>query len=195
MRFMIKILAVVCLFLATPAFAGGHITWNSVDAESRIAFGSIKKDEFGEVHHFNKVSGTVKENGDMVITIDLGSVETNIDIRNERMKRHVFQGGKATAIVTGTIDMDEVNSMKVGETRVVEIEALLKFAGAENEIDAEMLIARLSENRVLVTTADFIMISTEDLGITEGVDMLMKLAKLPSITRATPVSVRMVFEK
>ena len=58
-----------------------------------------------------------------------------------------------------------------------------------------MLVAPLSPNRVLVTTSDFIFVSTADLGIDEGVDMLMSLAKLPGITRTTPISVRMVFEK
>lgn len=183
------------LMTATVASAGGHITWKSVDSESRVAFGSVKKNVAGEVHHFEKVTGVVKEKGDMVITIDLGSVQTNIDIRNERMAEHVFQKGKATAAITGVIDMSEVNALKPGETKVIEIEAKLTFAGVENEIDAEMLVARLSEDRVLVTTADFIMLSTEDLGIDAGVDKLMKLAKLPGITRVTPVAIRMVFQK
>ncbi len=183
------------LLISTPSFAGGHITWNSVAEESRIAFGSVKKDTVGEVHHFNNVTGVVKENGDMAITIDLASVETNIDIRNERMAKHVFQEGKATATITGKIDMAEVNSMDVGETQVMEIEAKLSFAGIDNEFDAEMLVARLSEDRVLVTTADFVMVSTEDLGIDAGVDMLQKLASLSGITRVTPVAVRMVFKK
>lgn len=125
----------------------------------------------------------------------MGYVETNIDIRNERIGEHVFQKGAATAVVTGSIDMEEINGLKLGETKVVEIEAALAFAGSENDINVEMLVAKLSENRVLVTTADFMMLSTEDLGIDAGVDMLMKLAKLPGITRVTPVAVRMVFEK
>ena len=195
MKLLSSLAVAASLMVASPVFAGGHITWNSVDAESRVAFGSIKKNVAGEVHHFNKVSGVVKEKGEMTITIDLASVQTNIDIRDERMGKHVFQEGKATAVITGTIDMEEVDSMKPGETKVVEIEANLEFAGSENEIEAEMLVARLSENRVLVTTADFLMLSTEDLGIDAGVDMLKKLAKLPQITRVTPVAVRMVFEK
>ncbi|MEL6504557.1 MAG: YceI family protein [Pseudomonadota bacterium] len=183
------------LILGTPALAGGHIVWKSVDNESQIAFGSIKSNETGEVHHFNKVSGVVKEKGEMALTIELGSVETYIDIRNERMTEHVLKGDKPTATITGTIDMEEVNGLKPGETKLLEIEAQLSFAGIDNDIDANMLVARLSEDRVLVTTADFIMVSTEDLGINSGIDTLMKLAQLPSITRVTPVSVRMVFEK
>jgi len=147
------------------------------------------------VHHFTKVNGTVSDAGALNINIDLSSVQTNIDIRNERMTEHVFQSGKATATLSGEIDMSEVNGMKVGETKIMEIEATLSFVGVENDVDANMLVARLSENRVLVTTADFVMLSTEDLEIDPGINKLMELAKLPGITRVTPVSARMVFEK
>lgn len=195
MKLLKSLVCATAFMMATPVFAGGHITWNSVQEESRIAFGSIKKNTTGEVHHFNNVTGVVKEKGEMVLTVDLSSVETNIDIRNERMTKHVFLEGKATATITGQIDMDEVNSLKPGETKVLEVEVNLKFAGVENEVEANMLVARLSENRVLVSTEDFIMLSTEDLGIDAGIDQLMKLAKLPGITRVTPIAVRMVFQK
>ena len=192
MKFISRAIFATTLLLAAPAFAGD---WKSIESESSIAFGSVKKDTVGEVHHFNKVSGTVSESGELKITIDLASVETNIDIRNERITNHVFQEGKATATLSGEIDIAEVNSMKIGETKIMEIEANLSFIGIDNEIEANMLVARLGENRVLVTTSDFIMLSTEDLGINAGVDKLMELAKLPSITRVTPIAARMVFEK
>ncbi len=195
MKLLISLGCAAALLFSTSVFAGGHITWNSIADQSRVAFGSIKSDTVGEVHQFKTVSGQVKENGELLVTIDLGSVETNIDIRNERMGKHIFLDGKATAVLTGKIDMEELNALKVGETSIVEIEGNLSFAGIENDIEAEMLVARLSENRVLVTTANFIMLSTEDLGIDAGIDQLMKLAKLPGITRVTPVAVRMVFEK
>jgi len=195
MKFLLGLACAALLAISPAAHAGGHITWNLLPDESRVAFSSVKSNITGEVHHFNKLAGTVKENGDLAITIDLSSVETNIDIRNERMTKHVFQEGKATAVISGSIDMAEVNSLKVGETKVVEIEAKLTFAGVENDLDARMLVARLSEDRVLVSTEDFLMISTEDLGIDKGIDALMALAKLPGITRVTAVSLRSVFQK
>lgn len=183
-------------FLAsTTAFAGGHITWNAVEDESRVAFGSIKKDTVGEVHHFNTISGMVKEDGTMELAVDLGSIETNIDIRNERMAEHVFKGGMATATISGEIDMEELNALKAGETTLFDFEGVLAFAGANVDIEAEMHVARLTDDRVLVSTADFLLLSTEDLGINAGIDELMKLAKLPGITRVTPVAVRVVFQK
>lgn len=195
MKFLSGLAFSVSLLLAGSAFAGSHTTWKSVDQQSSIAFGSIKKNTVGEVHHFTKVSGSVKDNGEMTITIDLNSVETNIAIRDKRIKRHIFQEGKASAVVTGKINMDDVKSLNTGETKLVTIDANLALAGVSSDLKAQMLVARLSENRVLVTTADFLMLSTKDLGIDGGVDMLKKLAKLDSITRVTPVSIRMVFQK
>ncbi len=194
MKFVTSLVCASAL-LVTPAFAGGHAKWTSVDDQSVVAFGSVKKDVAGEVHHFESVTGTLSETGDLMVDIDLASVETNIDIRNERIMKHVFQDGSATATVSGEIDMDELADLAIGATTIIDLEAVLSFAGIDNDVEAEMLVARLAEDRVLVTTADFIMIPTADLGITEGIDMLMQLAKLPGITRVTPISVRMVFEK
>jgi hypothetical protein len=192
MKFLSKALLATSLLMTTPVFAGD---WKTVDAETSVAFGSIKKDTVGEVHHFNKVTGSVSEDGKLKLDIDLASLETNIDIRNERMTKHVFLEGAATASLTGEIDMSEINDLKIGETRIIEVEAVLSFVGVENDIDTNMLVARLGENRVLVSTADFVMLSTEDLEIDPGINKLMELAKLPGITRVTPISARMVFEK
>ena len=133
--------------------------------------------------------------GDITIIIDLSTVETNIDIRNQRIMEHVFPKGMATATLTGRIDRDEVNELPVGDTALVDFEGALALGGIDVDIEAEMLVARLGEDRVLVTTADFIMLSTADLGIDAGIDVLMELANLPGITRVTPISIRMIFEK
>jgi hypothetical protein len=71
----------------------------------------------------------------------------------------------------------------------------MSFAGASSDVEADLFVARLSEDRVLVTTSNMIMLSTADLGVDEGIDELKELASLSGITRVTPVTVRMVFEK
>jgi hypothetical protein len=187
-------LVVAGAMMATTAFAHEHMVWKSVDADSSVAFGSVKKDTVGEVHHFEHVNGTGNKAGEVEISIDLTSVETNIDIRNERMMKYVF-GDAAQATLSGSVDMEAVMGLAVGETMIADFEGKLSLLAQTAYVDAEMLVARLSETRVLVSTADFIMLETEELGVNAGVDKLMELAKLPGITRVTPVSVRMVFEK
>lgn len=177
---------------ATPALADGHANWATSDAT--VAFGSVKKGTIGEVHHFEDVSGTVSEGGEVTLTIDLSSVETYIDIRNERMLEHVF-ASIGSAELSGEVDMDDINELAIGETEVVDFEGAVTLGAVSADVEAEMLVARLAEDRVLVTTADFIMLSTADLGIDAGIDKLKELASLPGITRATPITVRAVFEK
>ncbi|WP_227270182.1 YceI family protein [Roseobacter weihaiensis] len=194
MKFITTFLCATAL-MTTFALAGSDTGWTSVDEASIVAFGSIKSDDTGEVHQFQSVSGTVSDAGEISISIDVTSVETYIDIRNERMMEHVFQDGEAEAVLTGQVDLDAVTGIEVGDTKVVEMEGTLTFGGIESYVDANLLVARLAEDRVLVTTADLIMLSTADLGIDPGIDKLMELASLPSITRVAPVTVRMVFEK
>ncbi|MGG7568635.1 YceI family protein [Rhodovulum sp. DZ06] len=187
--------AAAAALLAGAAFADDHGgAWTSVEDASRVAFGSVKGNETGEVHHFNRVSGEVAPSGAVAVRIDLGSVETNIDIRNERMLEHVFKG-MGEAVLTGTVDYAAISALPVGATTIAPFEGALALGPVVAEVEAEMLVARLTEDRVLVTTADFIMLSTADLGIDGGIDALKELAGLSGITRVTPVAIRMVFEK
>lgn len=183
------------MIMASPLWAGGHEKWSAVQDESVIAFGSIKGNDYGEVNSFEAVTGQVNEKGNVTLSIALSSLETNIDIRNERIIEHIFKATDAVAQLNGQIDFDQVHDLKVGETTNVDFEGVLSFVGVEADVEAELFVARLAQDRVLVTTANMIMLSTEDLGMTAGIDKLKELASLDSITRVTPVTVRMVLEK
>lgn len=195
LRSFIRILATAAVAISGHmALADGHATstWTLDSETSRLAFGSVKKDTVGEVHSFERISGTVGSDGATRIKIDLTSVQTNIDIRNERFGEHVFKGA-TTATLSTMIDMDAMAAMAVGSTEVVDVEAVLSFLGADIEVEAELFVARLTDTSVMVTTNDMIFVGTEDLGITAGVNKLMELAKLPGITRVTPVTLRLMF--
>lgn len=130
--------------------------------------------------------------GKVSIDIDLTSVETYIDIRNERMKEHVFKG-LATANLSAEIDMEELTELAAGESTVVDAEGVLSLLGTDVEIEAEMFVMRVTDTQVMVATNDMIWLGTEDAGITAGIDKLQELAKLPSITRTAPVTMRLMF--
>lgn len=185
--------ASVVAVMSGSAFAGG---WTLAADDSKIAFGSVKKDLIGEAHHFQSISGSVAEDGTASIEIDVASVETWIDIRNERMLKHVFDAVNfPKATISTKIDMDEVSSMTPGQSKIISAEAVLKLLSNEIEVDAELFVMAISDDKVLVTTDEMLLIATEDLGINPGVDELMELADLPSITRVTPVTLRLVFVK
>ncbi len=190
MKQLIHAVTIASAIIAGPALAEG---WTLVPDGSHLAYGSIKKDSVGEVNSFTSLSGTVSPDGQAMIEIDLSSVETNIDIRNERMIEYVFRKA-GTATLMAEIDMGELSALEVGQTATVDSEAVLSLVGTDVEFDAELFVARLSEKSVLVTTNDMVFIGTEDAGVNAGVDKLMELAELPGITRTVPVTARLMFE-
>ena len=189
MKLLLKAVTIASAIVATPVLAE-H--WTLAPEGSHLAYGTIKKDTVGEVNSFTNLSGHVSPDGKAEIEIDLSSVETNIDIRNERMIEHVFRK-VGTAKLTAEFDMEEVADLGVGETTTVDAEAILSLAGTDVEFDAEMFVARLSETSVMVSTNDMVFISTEDAGVNAGVDKLMELAQLPGITRTVPITARLIF--
>ncbi len=188
----LKTVALAGLITVIGGFASAE-GWTLNGDASRVAFGSVKSDSNGEVHHFSELSGSVSAEGAVSLTIDLASVETNIDIRNERMIEYVFKNAPK-AEIAAQIDMAEVADLAVGESTVLEADAALTLVGSEVELYADMYILRLSEDRVMVSTNDMIMLSMEDLGLMAGIDKLMELADLPGITRVSPVTLRLVFD-
>lgn len=168
--------------------------WTLEPSLSNLTFASIKNDYTGENHTFTDLSGMVSDDGEVMLSIDLGSLETMIDIRNERMIEHVFNA-MPDASVTASIDVAELDSLAVGEATTLDTFGTLSLLGTELPLDASLFVMRLSESRVLVTTNGMVMMSTEDAGINAGIDVLQELAGLDSITRVSPVTLRLVFDQ
>lgn len=191
MKITILSIATALGLAAAPAFAE---SWTLDDSYSQLAFASVKNTYIGEVHRFDTLSGSVTEAGLVDVTIDLSSVETNIDIRNERMAEHVFNL-IPTARLTAQIDMDSVTDLPVGDMMTTEIEAVLSFIGNEVDLYTNMTIVRLSEDRVMALTDDMVFLETDLIGVDAGIDVLQELASLDHITRAVPVTLRLVFNQ
>lgn len=181
--------------LITALTAGGALAegWTLDSGSSKLAFGSIKFNDFGEVHSFKSIDGTVDAAGKVEIGVDLASVETLIDIRNERMIEHVFKNAPR-ATISAQIDLDSLKQTAVGDSSVIETEGTLNLLGVEVPLDAELFVLRLSEDRVMVTTDSMVFLSTADAEIDPGVDKLKELAGLDIIARAVPVTMRLMFE-
>ncbi len=187
---MLRAFTIASVLIATPAIAA---EWTLDSDASHLAYGTVKIGDIGEVNSFTSLSGHVGNDGKVEIEIDLSSVQTNIDIRNERMIEHVFRN-VPNASLTAEIDMAELSKLKVGESSVMEVDAALAFVGTEVEFYTEMFVLRVAEETVMVSTNDMVFISTEEAGVSDGVDKLMELAQLPEITRTVPVTARLMFQ-
>ncbi len=190
---MTKLFTTAAIALSITASAAMAHDWNLDAQTSHLAFGSIKNSYLGETHAFSNLSGTVTESGQVSIQIPLSSVETGIDIRNERIGKYVFKAAP-TATLTAAVDMDTVAALHPGETTTMELEATLSLLGEDVDVYTEIFVARLSDSRVMITTNDMLFLDTDELGIDAGIDKLQELASLDSISRATPITARFIFE-
>jgi len=190
---MTKYLVGTALALCLTATSTLAQDWTLNSDASRLAFGSIKESYIGEVHTFEGLTGTVSAEGAVAVEIPLGGVATNIDIRNERMISYIFNNVPA-ATLSASLDMADLNKMRPGETTTMELDAALSFLGNDVDVYTEVFVARLSEDSVLVTTNDMVVLDMDELGIDAGIDKLQELAGLESITRVTPITMRFIFE-
>lgn len=190
---MKKIVAItsLCLF-STLSFAD----WNLVQKESDFSFSSVKKAKVLESHSFNKFSGSIDEQGMATLKLDLTSVNTGIEIRDERMQNMLFETNKfTTATFTSKVDLNTLKTQKAGVIAPQEIQGTLNLHGVEKQISAKLNVVKLSDSKVIVSTAEPIAINAADFALDSGVTALKEIAKLPSISFAVPVSFNLVFSK
>jgi len=146
------LISLFSLFLATGI--APNIAWADwiLDMEhSGLSYGSIKKNAVGEINHFQSMEGRITEGGDISLNIDLSSVETWADIRNERMGKFLFMIEKhPMATLSGKVDMIGFKDLKVGDQMESDVTFTLNLHGIKQSLDAELIILRLSDSRVMV---------------------------------------------
>ena len=80
--------------------------WSLDNDSSTLSFVTVKADHVGEVHTIDHLTGTIEDDGAVEITIELASVNTMIDIRNERMQAMLFETNLfPESTIAGSIDL------------------------------------------------------------------------------------------
>ena len=83
--------AAALLLPALLAVSGlAHADWELRNS-SRVSYVSIKNNAIAETNVFTGVTGSVNKKGEVAISIDLSSVETQVEIRNQRMRDLFFE--------------------------------------------------------------------------------------------------------
>jgi len=191
---MTKLLTTAAAIIALSTTGALAQNWKLDSETSHLAFGSVKNSYIGEVHTFSGLTGSATRDGAVEIEIPLASLQTNIDIRNERMTEHVFAFAP-NASITAQIDMDAVDGLRPGEATIMELDAVLTLGGNDVDLYTNVFVMRTSGRSVMVSTNDMILVDTDTMGVDGGIDMLQQLANLDSITRVTPITARFIFER
>mgnify|MGYP003113257904 CR=1 FL=1 len=181
---------------ATPLARGD---WQLAAGESHLNFVSVKSGTIAEAHSFSGLSGSVTPDGNAELVIDLATVRTGIDIRDERMREHLFETETyPDARVTLPVDVAALEAdgvLQPGDRVAINAEATLDLHGMSVPLETHLTVTRLSDDRVLVETSVPVLLHVEDFGLGGGLETLREIAGLPGIAPVTPVTVSLVFER
>lgn len=190
MKKLIILLVVYSLSMTVQA------AWQLDNANSQLTFVSVKANKVGEVHVFQKLEGTVNDEGQASLKIDLTSVNTNVAVRDERMQKFLFEVDKFThAELTAQLDMTKISALKVGETLVQPVVVKLNLHGTTKDLENPVVVVKLVNDSLLVVNQSPVILNTEDFQLIDGVNKLAELAKLDAISKAVPVSFVFTFNK
>lgn len=180
----------------TAPAAVTEATWNLDSAASRLTYVSIKAGEVAETNRFDRLSGTVAPDGTASLAIDLASVDTGVETRDERMREVFFQvADNPAARITAKLDPAAFARLAVGQSLTRPLKASVTIKGATANVDTEVLVTRVADDRITVIPTAPVIISTDMFGLTDELGELRAMAQLPSITPAVPVSFILVFAR
>lgn len=170
-------------------------SWHLDPLQSELHFITVKNSAITEVHSFRTISGMVNEQGMAVVDIDLASVNTHIEIRDERIKDMLFNVvNYPEASLSAQVDLKALNTMKVGDIKIMPLKIDLSLHDHQQQIDTKVSVSALSDGAFQVNTLEPIVIDINTFDLGEGVKALQDVAKLDSIATSIPVTAQFVFQ-
>lgn len=169
--------------------------WSLDNGKSALHVITIKKGKVGEVQRFRQLSGKLGADGKAMVEIDLASVDTHIGIRDKRMREMLFEVARfPNATITATVDTGPIGDMKPGERQVVPLNFSLSLHGMSRDYSVPVAVVKLADGGLAVSSRQPVVVKAGDFGLDAGVEALRKVAKLPAIAHAVPVTFDLVFE-
>jgi OmpA-OmpF porin, OOP family len=186
----------VVLRYAALAFAVAMGCGGSADAQewllnagaSRFYMQTVKANSIFEVHQFTGLDGSISNDGDAVVKIDLMSVSSGVDVRDVRMRFLLFETFKfPNAEVSAKLDMAALRTLLTATRMTYPLKFKLSLHGLSQEIETPVTVTRLGDKSVSVASAKPIAITADAFGLGPG------LAKLSEAVNGTVIATGATF--
>jgi polyisoprenoid-binding protein YceI len=183
-----------CNITSDKATTSAANPWQVDINQSSISFVTLKSGTAGvggvsEIQTFNKFSGSLDPQGQIRFDVDLASVNTGIEIRDQRMKTmlwNITAAPKASFVAK----LDATAMAKLSESRPsdFEVNGMLSMAGKTTPIVAKLRASRLSSGSIIVATSTPIIVNANDFGLKAGVEALREVVGLNFLASTAPVT-------
>jgi len=182
-----------CLALLTfPVLA----EWQLQPELSRLSFVSFKRGDIAEVQRFTEISGVVDDQGAVRLVLPFSALDSGLALRDERMSELLFETERfPEVLISAQVDLAAWEQLAVGEAQVATLEFQLDLHGQQRPLKAEVLVSRLGEESMQVSTLEPMLVKAVDFDLLEGLERLKEIANLPSISPEVPVFAILNFQR
>jgi polyisoprenoid-binding protein YceI len=168
--------------------------WELDSTASVINFATIKNDSVGEINTIKSLEGSISVSGAAQITIHLASVETLIEIRNERIRSLLFETATfPVAQVEAQVDPALMAGANEGEVHQLDLPVTLTLHGVQRDLTAPVSVLVENDGGLLVFTTHPVLVNAADFGLDSGIEALRNVAGLKSISNVIPVTLQFRF--
>ena len=187
--------AITAAALMTGAMTA-QAAWELDGAASSFYYVTSKASAVSEVNSFTGLSGAISDAGAASLAINLASVDTGIDIRNERMRDIVFQVAQfMEATVSVPVDAAALTALAVGDSMTGTYTATVSLHGINQEMAADLTVVKLADDSIQVSTVRPLIVGAAAFGLAEEVEQLRVIANLASINPNIVVNFTLVYNQ
>jgi polyisoprenoid-binding protein YceI len=185
---------IIAIAVAGLVTTSAQAAWKLDSENSNISFVSTKAINAAEVHRFGEMSGGIDDMGNASVSISLESVDTAIELRDERMREMLFETEQySSASVSVAVDGNAVAAMEPGSSTRMTVEGEISLHGIDRVIPMDVIVVRSGDHSLVVSSAQPIIVNASQFRLVEGIQKLTEIAGLPNISMAVPVSFVLAF--
>jgi OmpA-OmpF porin, OOP family len=183
--------------LIAPAAATGlgAAKWTLDAAGSTLTYQSVKKNTVVETNRLRNLSGAVSPDGAAIVTVDLNSVDSGIDVRDVRMRFLFFQTFKfPVATISTRIDPAAIADLPTKRRLKMRLPFTLDLHGFQKDFAADVVVTLISDTQVSVASESPIEIKVEDFGLLPAIEKLEQAGDVTNIVPVASVSFDFLFD-
>ncbi len=182
---VLRVLLAILLALPLAAAAQDNPLapgWTLDPAASALRFQSVKNETKAEQSGFATLTGSIGADGAVEVRVALDSVDTKIDLRNVRMRFLFFETFKfPEAVITANLAAADLADLDEVRRKTLPMTVTLSLHGVSKDIQADVVVTLLTDDRVSVASSAVINVGTADFALDEGIRKLEEAASVKII--------------
>jgi polyisoprenoid-binding protein YceI len=160
------------------AAVSAQADWTLDGSASSFHYVTSKNAAINEVNSIDGLSGAIADDS-ATLRLDLATVNTAIEVRDQRMRDLVFQVAQfPEAVISVPVDSDVIEGLQTGVPASATYTATVNLHGMTQEVAADLQVIKLDANTLQVNLAKPLLIGAAAFGLTDGVEELRTLAGL-----------------